>query len=509
MSTIKDLLGRMIDKINDSSNEISQLSEHNTELTDRVKTLENNGITDNFTALLDSWKGDKWYVLGDSISAEISLTSGNTTKLYHELIKEELRFGEVVNLAESGATIGSNSIDANLNIYNQLSKVGDDADLITIFAGVNDVWTNVPLGNEEDTDITTFYGAMNKLCQTLHENHPQALVVFITPTEQNNAFWINSNTTGHTCRDFANAMIKICEKYSFDYYDANRKSGIYPHISANGNMYTADNIHLNYNGHRRLANNLTAFLFGKGNNRYFANTDEELTLSSISATYTGGKAIRGTSVNDLTGITVTAHYSDGSTANITDYILSGEILKGDNTITVNYQGKTTTFTVVGIVEKPQVPDKTIEVTSIWMNEQSHIALYVEKEELPSINNANPVWGFDIKPVTDFTVEAKANTGGYYLLSEMNNFMAGYELIGNQYITPDIVNNGDGSYTVTLSATGDATKEADKPYWCFPVNLNLKAGYKFILSNYYVEVDGDYYNISNICGAFKEETFIVS
>lgn len=74
----------------------------------------------------------------------------------------------------------------------------------------------------------------------------------------------------------------------------------------------------------------------------------EKTLTSISATYSGGNVPVGTSVSALTGIVVTAHYSDGSTATVTDYTLSGTIAEGSNTITVGYGGKTTTFTVTGI-----------------------------------------------------------------------------------------------------------------------------------------------------------------
>lgn len=75
---------------------------------------------------------------------------------------------------------------------------------------------------------------------------------------------------------------------------------------------------------------------------------ESVTLSSISATYVGGEVATGTDLSDLTGITVTALYSDGSTANVTGYSLSGEILEGENTITVSYSGLTTTFAVIGV-----------------------------------------------------------------------------------------------------------------------------------------------------------------
>lgn len=82
----------------------------------------------------------------------------------------------------------------------------------------------------------------------------------------------------------------------------------------------------------------------------------EVTLSSISATYTGGDVPVGTSVTSLTGITVTATYSDGSTTEVTDYMLSGTIAEGSNTITVSYEGKTTTFTVVGYVEEAETTE---------------------------------------------------------------------------------------------------------------------------------------------------------
>lgn len=78
--------------------------------------------------------------------------------------------------------------------------------------------------------------------------------------------------------------------------------------------------------------------------------EEQVTLTSISATYTGGDVAVGTSLNDLTGITVTATYSDGSTTEVTDYTLSGTIAEGSNTITVSYDGKATTFTVTGVAE---------------------------------------------------------------------------------------------------------------------------------------------------------------
>ena len=88
----------------------------------------------------------------------------------------------------------------------------------------------------------------------------------------------------------------------------------------------------------------------------------EVTLTSISASYTGGTVPAGTTLDQLKNyITVTAHYSDGSTAPVTDYSLSGALTAGQtNTITVTYQGKTATFEAT--VEASEVTLTSISVS---------------------------------------------------------------------------------------------------------------------------------------------------
>ena len=77
----------------------------------------------------------------------------------------------------------------------------------------------------------------------------------------------------------------------------------------------------------------------------------EVTLTSISATYSGGDVEVGTDVSKLKGVTVIANYSDGTTASVSGYTLSGTIAEGANTITVHYKGLTATFAVTGFAVK--------------------------------------------------------------------------------------------------------------------------------------------------------------
>ena len=94
--------------------------------------------------------------------------------------------------------------------------------------------------------------------------------------------------------------------------------------------------------------NTVTVSYGGKTTTFEVTVNEEVTLSSISATYTGGAVAAGTTLEQLTGITVTATYSDGSTSTVpsSGYSLSGTLTPGQtNTITVSYSGKTATFEV--------------------------------------------------------------------------------------------------------------------------------------------------------------------
>ena len=76
---------------------------------------------------------------------------------------------------------------------------------------------------------------------------------------------------------------------------------------------------------------------------------ETSTLDSISAVYTQGVTViyPTTSLDSLkSSLVVTGNYSNGTTKTITDYSLSGTLTVGISTISVTYNGKTTTFDVV-------------------------------------------------------------------------------------------------------------------------------------------------------------------
>lgn len=88
-------------------------------------------------------------------------------------------------------------------------------------------------------------------------------------------------------------------------------------------------------------------------------------LSRISCVYTpSGTVYASASLDTLKpDLVVTAHYDDSSTETVTNYILSGTLVEGTNTITVSYGGKTTTFTVVATTSSPQLEYLDCQITS--------------------------------------------------------------------------------------------------------------------------------------------------
>lgn len=133
----------------------------------------------------------------------------------------------------------------------------------------------------------------------------------------------------------------------------------------------------------------------------------DVTLTSISVTYSGGDVAVGTAVTDLTGIVVTAHYSDGTSKAVTGYTLDGTIAEGENTVTVIYGGKMTEFVVVGVAESG---GEVIMLKNISFDGKS----YLDTEVIPESVNYRYVLGIQV-PSKDLVTTK--NFGG---MSARNN-----------------------------------------------------------------------------------------
>ena len=246
--------------------DVEELSLQLDSVDNEVNTLKNliqSGGSSSGTGSTDTniFKGKVANFLGDS-QTEVN---SHKTKIYHDWVKEILGLSKVNNYGISGTTIAKKNTSDNSAMCVRYANMDNNADLICVMGGVNDRWFNCQLGKFGDTDPITFYGAMETLCDGLLTKYPGKTIIFITPTEQNHNGCNSANRTGYTPTDFANAMKRVCAKYSIPVFDANTCSGIYPLNQANASLYTTDKLHLNNKGHEVLGNKLSKFILNGAN----------------------------------------------------------------------------------------------------------------------------------------------------------------------------------------------------------------------------------------------------
>ena len=132
----------------------------------------------------------------------------------------------------------------------------DDADIIVVFGGTNDYGHgDAPLGQMEDRDVWSFYGACHVLFSGLITKYPDKTIVILTPmhrmTEQNKAPGL---------RAFVQAEREVAEYYSLPVLDLWARLGIQPLVPAQKALYLADMVHPNDAGHEKIACTLKRFL---------------------------------------------------------------------------------------------------------------------------------------------------------------------------------------------------------------------------------------------------------
>ncbi len=189
-----------------------------------------------------------WNCLGDSIT-----DIGYTSKHYFEYINERHPVFEIRNYGISGTRIAGTVSDAMCNRYSEMLN----ADLITVFGGVND-WGQenpVPLGQIETTDITTFYGALKALCEGLKTKFPASVILFFTPLgcKGFSGFAVEENIWGLTIADYADAIIHVCERYDIPVLDLYRSCGFSVYNPVHNKKYFFDGLHLNEAGHLEIS----------------------------------------------------------------------------------------------------------------------------------------------------------------------------------------------------------------------------------------------------------------
>lgn len=142
----------------------------------------------------------------------------------------------------------------------RVEEMDTDADIVVVFGGTNDFGHgNAPFGEFSDRTVNTYYGALHQLFTSLIEKYINSKIVVITPyhrcTEDN-----PNPATGKKLRDYVVALCRVAEYYSLPVIDVYGSSGIQPNVPIIKYTYMPDGLHPNDAGHKRLAEQIVAFL---------------------------------------------------------------------------------------------------------------------------------------------------------------------------------------------------------------------------------------------------------
>lgn len=188
----------------------------------------------------------KWNVLGDSITH-----APGKSRNYHSIIGEEENI-LVRNYGVSGSRIslGHGGTPGN-EFCTRFEKMSDDADIITVFGGINDANNKLPVGNFEDREKTTLYGAMHILCQGLHKKYIGKRLGFITPLNYGNA----------EHKPYIDCIKEVCSYYSIPCLDMWSNGLVITHIKEIMEELCPDGLHPNEKGHDIIARKIKQFLY--------------------------------------------------------------------------------------------------------------------------------------------------------------------------------------------------------------------------------------------------------
>lgn len=170
----------------------------------------------------------KYACLGDSIMDNFNLT----------YLENEIDFAKTSNYGSSGATIAVFPDDWNYISVNYVN-MEEDLDIISVMGGTNDFgMRNIPIGEVDSFDNTTFCGALNVIIDGLREKYPDTFIFFITPYYTFNANCANSQ--GLVLADYVLAMKRVCYAKNVPLLDFYNNGGITPE-----NVYqlTSDGVH--------------------------------------------------------------------------------------------------------------------------------------------------------------------------------------------------------------------------------------------------------------------------
>lgn len=224
---------------------------YGTPYTNKKKTLVD------YTARLYSsnWEGKSIIFNGDSV------TQASGYAGYVKVVNQLLRFGKVRNYAIGGTRLAHVEGKENC-LIDRLSVMTGSADIIFIMANTNDYASQVPLGDPDSVDTSTYNGALNVLMSYLKTNYPtQPIIISTMLTRKLNYAEGTSTPLPIAPEEYAQCVRDRVAANHLILYDAYNLSGMDLRTSPqDGTGITDDGLHPNAAGELALGRKIAAFI---------------------------------------------------------------------------------------------------------------------------------------------------------------------------------------------------------------------------------------------------------
>ncbi len=201
-------------------------------------------------------------IFGDSISTTNFSRGG-----FEETLRLLLGAEKMINHAQNYAALTSEYPFSVCDTVHD-TPVYEDVDVVIVWAGTNDWYYGVPLGEPDGRLCDNFCGSLRKTMLTVSERYPKALTFYVTPiyryseydgvTAKYGAF-DTKNAVGHTLYDYYKGVKEVAERVGFPICDMRTLSGI---NEANHKVFLRDGVHPSEFGYKRIANILGDFISG-------------------------------------------------------------------------------------------------------------------------------------------------------------------------------------------------------------------------------------------------------
>ncbi len=210
-------------------------------------------------------KNKKVVFLGDSITEGSGASSfeNSYTQVFARISGADVFVDGIGGTRIARQRAASENPRHDLDFNMRAEKLPECADLVVVFGGTNDFGHgDAPLGDFNDRDVYTFYGALHSLITTLLNRYPTSRIVFMTPLHRLEEL-DTVNRFGRergTLSLYVNVIREICEYYSIPILDLFSVSGLQPKVDIIREKYMPDGLHPSDLGAERIANMLLAFL---------------------------------------------------------------------------------------------------------------------------------------------------------------------------------------------------------------------------------------------------------